>query len=55
MVPEQLKRNILKGILELERINIINGYPKTKDQMVMEIEELIIKEVENFENKGNNT
>lgn len=53
MSKEQLKKEILRQILELEKKNIYNGYQKTKEQMVAEIESIIISEVEKHENRKN--
>lgn len=37
-------------ILELEKKNIHSGFKLTKEEMVAQIEELIIKEVDKYEN-----
>lgn len=53
MIQDQLKKNIIKAVLQLEKENVNNGYPKTKEQMVSEVEKIIISEVTNYENKEN--
>ncbi len=50
MTKDELKKNIIKSVLEIEKKNINNDYPLTKDEMIIQIEELIIREVDKYEN-----
>lgn len=50
MTKDELKKSIVKSVLELEKKNIHNGFPLTRDEMINQIEELIIKEVDLYEN-----
>ncbi|WP_236337128.1 hypothetical protein [Paenibacillus auburnensis] len=52
-MSEQLKINIIKMVLEIEKRNINNGFPKTKDEIIAEIEKVIITEVDKHENTKN--
>ncbi len=49
MSKEQIKKEILRQVLELEKKNIYNGYSKTKDQMIAEIQNIIKAEVDKGE------
>ncbi|WP_342530637.1 hypothetical protein MKY80_18700 [Lysinibacillus sp. FSL R5-0849] len=50
MTKDELKKNIIKSVIEIEKKNINNGFPLTKDEMIIQIEELIIREVDKYEN-----
>ncbi|MDC7797569.1 hypothetical protein PQS34_15910 [Bacillus altitudinis] len=49
MSKDELKKSIVRSILEFEKKNIHNGYPLTREEMISRIEELIIKEVDHYE------
>ncbi|HFT5902894.1 TPA: hypothetical protein ACGSMF_004032 [Bacillus cereus] len=50
MKKEEMEKNIIKLILELERKNIHSGFKMTRDQMIDAIEKIIIEGVEKYEN-----
>lgn len=53
MNRDDLRRSIIKKIIEIEKRNSYNNYPKTKEMMVKEIERIIVEEVDIYENTKN--
>jgi hypothetical protein len=50
MTKRELHTTIIKKIIEIEKKNIYNGFPKSKKQMEAEIEVIIQEEVDKYEN-----